>query len=179
MATVIQGKDMLIFVRRYADRNSQDGTKIKFQTEHSITQEKESESTVTKDGNVTTVSDGENTADITSLAYREDTDVIAGWKDMRSMFKNNELVELWQVDMESAQNGTDVEVDYFQGFFTSFELSAAADATVELTYTFTINGNGVEGTDTLSQEQLSEARSAQYEYQQIQAADGSTSESGA
>ncbi len=52
MASVISGKDMLLFFRKRADHATVDASKLRFQTEHSISMEKESESTQTKDGNV-------------------------------------------------------------------------------------------------------------------------------
>ena len=45
MATVISGKDMLLFFRKRADHATADASKLRFQTEHSISMEKESEST--------------------------------------------------------------------------------------------------------------------------------------
>ena len=160
---------MLLFFRKRADHATVDASKLRFQTEHSISMEKESESTQTKDGNVVTVSDGENTADISSLAYREDDTTIETWKTLKKNFQNNDLMEMWQVDINSGANGKTREVDYFQGYFTSFELSSAADGNVELSYTFAINGNGAEGTDSLTAEQLAEVRTAQYDYQTLKA----------
>ena len=169
MASVISGKDMLLFFRKRADYKTADASKLRFQTEHSISMEKESESTQTKDGNVVTVSDGENTADISSLAYLEDNTTIETWKTLKKNFQNNDLMEMWQVDINSGANGKTLDVDYFQGYFTSFELSSAADGNVELSYTFAINGNGAEGTDSLTAEQLAEVRTAQYDYQTLKA----------
>ena len=169
MATVISGKDMLLFFRKRADHATVDASKLRFQTEHSISMEKESESTQTKDGNVVTVSDGENSADISSLAYREDGETIEVWKELKGYFQDNELMEMWQVDINSGLNGTDLDADYYQGYFTAFELSSAADGNVELSYTFAINGNGATGTDSLTPEQLSEVRNAQYDYETLKA----------
>jgi len=169
MASVISGKDMLLFFRKRADHATADASKLRFQTEHSISMEKESESTQTKDGNVVTVSDGENTADISSLAYREDGATIEVWKELKGYFQDNELMEMWQVDINSGLDGANLDVDYYQGYFTAFELSAAADGNVELSYTFAINGNGAEGTDSLTPEQLAEVRNAQYDYETLKA----------
>lgn len=169
MATVISGKDMLLFFRKRADHATADASKLRFQTEHSISMEKESESTQTKDGNIVTVSDGENSADISSLAYREDGETIEVWKELKRNFQNNDLMEMWQVDINSGLDGADLDADYYQGYFTAFELSSAADGNVELSYTFAINGNGAEGTDSLTPEQLAEVRNAQYDYETLKA----------
>ena len=78
-------------------------------------------------------------------------------------------MEMWQVDINSGVNGKTLDADYFQGYFTAFELSSAADGNVELSYTFAINGNGAEGTDSLTAEQLAEVRNAQYDYATLKA----------
>lgn len=169
MASVISGKDMLLFFRKRADHATADASKLRFQTEHSISMEKESESTKTKDGNIVRVSDGENSADISSLAYREDGETIEVWKELKRYYQAEELMEMWQVDIGSGLDGADLDADYFQGYFTAFEMSAASDGNVELSYTFAINGNGAEGTDSLTAEQLAEVRNAQYDYQTLKA----------
>ena len=43
MASVISGKDMLLFFRKRADHATADASKLRFQTEHSISMEKESQ----------------------------------------------------------------------------------------------------------------------------------------
>lgn len=170
MAELISGRNLILFFREYANRATEDGSKLRFQTEHTMSFEKESEATQTKDGVINTISDGENTADITSLAYVDDEGTIETWKTLRDMFKRNALVELWEVDITGAgAESLDVEPTYYQGYFTSFELSAPADGQVELSYSFAINGNGVEGTDTLTAEQLEAVQSTLYEYQSITA----------
>ena len=80
---LIQGKDLIAFFRRVADQKKQDAGKVRFQTEHTINSEKEVESTSTKDGVVNSISDGETSADFTSLAYCENVDTVNMWKEMR------------------------------------------------------------------------------------------------
>lgn len=170
MAELISGKNLILFFREYAKRATEDGAKLRFQTEHSMSFEKENEATRTKDGVINTISDGENTADITSLAYVDDEGTIETWKTLRNMFRRNALVELWEVDITNATaDNLEVDPTYYQGYFTSFEISAPADGQVELSYSFAINGNGVEGTDTLTAEQLEAVQSTLYEYKTIQA----------
>lgn len=170
MAELISGRNLILFFREYANRATEDGSKLRFQTEHTMSFEKESEATLTKDGVINTIADGENTADITSLAYVDDEGTIETWKTLRDMFRRNALVELWEIDITGAESESlDVEPTYYQGYFTSFEISAPADGQVELSYSFAINGNGVEGTDTLTAEQLLAVQSSLYEYQSITA----------
>lgn len=179
MATAINGKDLLAFFRRFADKTKVDARRNRFQTEHTVSSEKETNSTTTKDGNLNSIADGESTAEFTSIAYREDSqDVIELWKDMRKWFRDNELVEFWQVDLGSKRNegGKDIfDVDYYQGHFTSFELSAPADDLVELSFEFAIDGRGVEDhTDTLTSEQLAAIQSGMYDYETLAATGGAS-----
>ena len=170
MAQLISGRNLILFFREYAERANEDGAKLRFQTEHSISFEKESEATLTKDGVINTIADGENTVDTTSLAYVDDEGTIETWKTLRNMFRRNALVELWEVDITNATaDNLEVDPTYYQGYLTSFEISAPADGQVELSYSFAINGNGVEGTDTLTAEQLEAVQSTLYEYKTIQA----------
>lgn len=88
------------------------------------------------------------------------------WKELREWFKEGAIVEIWQVDL-SSKSSENYEVDYFQGYFKSFEISAPADGKVELSASYAINGNGAEGKDTLSEDQQQAVSSAQYEYQKM------------
>ncbi|MFA9493543.1 phage major tail protein, TP901-1 family [Streptococcus sp. E17BB] len=167
MAELIQGKDFVVFFRRVIDQKKQDAGKVRFQTEHTINSEKEVESTNTKDGVVNSISDGETSGDFTSLAYREDGDTVNMWKEMRKWFQAKDKVEVWQVDLGSKrlQGGKEVyDVDYYQGYFKSFEISAPSDDKVELSYEMAIDGNGIQAVDSLTETQKAAVEAAQYAY---------------
>ena len=168
MAQAIQGKDLVLFFRALKNKATDDGAKLKFQTEHEIAKEKESSTTATKDGVIVSVSDGESTASITSIAYREDDATTEVWKELESYFKANEIVEIWEVDLGSKTGvlGSETyEVEYFQGYFTSFSKTAPTDDMVELSMEYLINGSGVSGTDTLTTAQ--QVAISQYEYAEL------------
>lgn len=169
MPELIQGKDLIAFFRRVKDQQSQDAGKIRFQTEHSVKMEKENESTSTKDGNVNTITDGENSAEFTSLAYREDGETINMYKELKKWFKDGEKVEFWQVDVASGRMDTQTskmiyDVEYFQGYFKSFEISAPSDDKVEVSYEYVIDGKGIEHTDSLTESQQQAVDALQYTY---------------
>ena len=173
-AEIINGKDYLSFFRRYADRTKKDAAAIRFMTEVTVKLEKETDSTSTVDGKVSSISDGDNTLDVKSIAYRtKDAEVIEMWKQMREWFLNEEVVEVWNVDIKSGKKNsgsskTEYLVDYFQGKFTSFELKAAADGKVELSYSYTIDGKGhFDKKDTLTPEQEAAVAAANYAYQTL------------
>ena len=170
-AEIINGKDYLSFFRRYADRTKNDAAAIRFMTEVTVKLEKETDSTSTVDGNVSSVSDGDNTLDVKSIAYRTgDAEVIEMWKQMREWFLNEEVVEVWNVDIKSGKENEGTHkveylVDYFQGKFTEFEMKSAADGKVELSYSYAIDGRGIwNHKDALSAEQELAVKAAQYAY---------------
>ena len=170
-AEIINGKDYLSFFRRYADRTKKDAAAIRFMTEVTVKLEKETDSTSTVDGKVSSISDGDNTLDVKSIAYRTDNpEVIEMWKQMREWFLNEEVVEVWNVDIKSGKENdsthkTEYLVDYFQGKFTEFEMKSAADGKVELSYSYAIDGRGVwNHKDALSDQQQLAVKAAQYAY---------------
>ena len=166
MARLISGKDVLALFREYDKRNTEDGTRIRFQSEVSLSEETSVEGTATTDGIYNTVSDGENTAEFTSLAYTEDTDTIELWKELKNFRRNNTYMEMWII----YNVGDTQTAEYMTGYITSFEMSASADGQVELSYSFAIDGNPIEGTETLTDEQLGLVGEGAREYRSVIAA---------
>ena len=176
---VMDGKDLLTFFRLLKEKNTADASRIRFMTEQTLSMEKETDSQTTVDGIVSSVADGENTIEFSALAYRDtDTETIEMWKELRNWYLDNETVEVWNVDIKSgkensASHQTEYLVDYFQGKFTSFELKAAADGKVELSYSFTIDGKGhFDEKDTLTTEQQAAVAAANYAYNKLAKATG-------
>lgn len=167
----INGKDYLSFFRRFKDRTKEDAGRIRFMTESSLSMEKESDTTTTVDGVVSSIADGENTIEFTSLAFRDtEAETVEMWKRMRQWFLDGETVEIWNIDINSGKTNAETGkeeylVDYFQGKFTSFEMTNAADGKTELTYSYTIDGKGIfDHKDTLTEEQAAAVKAVQYAY---------------
>lgn len=168
---VMDGKDLLTFFRLLKNKKTADASRIRFMTEQTLSMEKETDSQTTVDGIVSSVADGENTIEFSALAYRDtDAKTIEMWKELRNWYLNNETVEVWNVDIKSGKENegthkTEYLVDYFQGKFTSFELKAAADGKVELSYSYTIDGKGhFDKKDSLTPEQEQAVAAANYAY---------------
>ena len=175
---VMDGKDLLTFFRLLKNKKTADASRIRFMTEQTLSMEKETDSQTTVDGIVSSVADGENTIEFSALAYRDtDTETIEMWKELRNWYLDNETVEVWSVDIKSGKKNstqqTEYLVDYFQGKFTSFELKAAADGKVELSYSFTIDGKGhFDQKETLTTEQQAAVAAANYAYNKLAKAAG-------
>lgn len=176
---VMDGKDLLTFFRLLKNKNTVDASRIRFMTEQTLSMEKETDSQATVDGIVSSVADGENTIEFSALAYRDtDAATIEMWKELRNWYLDNETVEVWNVDIKSGKENatshqTEYLVDYFQGKFTSFELKAAADGKVELSYSFTIDGKGhFDKKDVLTAGQQAAVAAANYAYNKLAKATG-------
>ena len=170
MAQLISGRNLILFFREYDKRNEEDASRLKFQTEHTMSFGKDVEGVLTKDGIINTITDAESTADITSKAYIDDEEVITTWEILEEMYHRDAKVEVWEVDITRASpDNLEVNPTYYQGYFSNYEVSAPADGEVELSYTFNIDGKGVKGTDTLTAEQLSAIQSTLYVYESLKA----------
>lgn len=170
----IAGKDLILFFRRRKDHQTEDGAKLRFATEHSINEEKTSNSTMTKDGNKNSISDGENTVDISSLLERVDREAtgdatVEVWKELRRWFRAEDEIEVWEVDAKSGLAGNEYETQYMRGYFTSLAIAAPADGDATFESSLAINGNVIEGSDTLTPAQKETLEATQYEYESIQA----------
>lgn len=150
MDQLISGKNVLVFLRPYKNRDEEDGTRIRFQSEVTLSEETEVEGTATTDGIFNTVSDGESTIEFNSLAYISDKETTEGWHQLKRYRRNQEYMEAWIV----YNVGRYQRAEYATGYLNSFELSADAEGQVELSYSFTIDGNPIEGVESLTQEQL-------------------------
>lgn len=165
---LIKGKNLLVFFRERSKHATEDGAKLRFQTEHSVAMSMENEAIITKDGVINNISEGENTADITSLAYVDDDATMTTWETLFDCYKRGVLMEMWEVDVTKVTpENLNIKPYYYQGYFTEFEKSAPADGQVELSYSFAINGVGVKGDDVLSLAQVDAVKNALYEYEKI------------
>lgn len=165
MAELLGGKSALVFFREESKSATESGTRYRFQTEVSMNESKESESTATTDGTVNTLTDGENTIDISSMAYVDDDDTTAQWRELRALFRKGAKMEVWIIYNTGK---TQQDADYAQGYFTSFEMSAPSDGKIELSSSFVIDGIPKEGKEQLTEEQLGLIDS-DYEYQSVKA----------
>ena len=174
MARTTHGMDLVLFFRRMADQETEDGSRLRFQTEHTLTKEKESESNATKDGQVVNVTDGENSIDFTSYAYVEDDGTMGMWETLEEYFDDDELMEIWEVNTKSKTEDGSYHATYFVGYITSFEKSAPSDGTVELSFTITLEGKGIKGTDVLTEAQEATVGARVREYESLNRSESPT-----
>ena len=150
-AEAVQGKKIAYLYRLLADAATSDAAFVAFTTENGTTYSRDSDSTVTKDGNIRTP--GAVEVEISTTAILAVGDEMIG--KLKNALISGEVVEIWEVNL--AEKGTDegkYKATYFQGYVSEFEKTSNAEDFVECSLSFAINGSGAEGEATVSTAQL-------------------------
>lgn len=147
----VKGSRMVYLYRIASEAATTDGVTLAFVTENGRTKSKDSDSTVTKDGSITTPGAVEQEITSTSLLAKGDEMI----DKLEDALDNGDLLEIWEANLdEPAEAGENkFKGMYFQGYLTEFEKTSSAEDFVECSLTFAINGNGVRGDVTVSAEQ--------------------------
>jgi TP901-1 family phage major tail protein len=147
----VQGKRIVYLYRLNKDAATTDGATLAFVTENTRTKSKENESTVTKDGSISTPGAIEQEISSTSILAKDDA-LVAKLEDA---LDNGDLLDIWEANLdEPAETGENkFKGRYFQGYLTEMEQTSSAEEFVELSHTFAINGAGVRGDVTVTAEQ--------------------------
>lgn len=145
----VQGIEQILLFRLLKENETVTGTKLAFQTSHDLTETSESNSTPTKDGSVATVGSSSTELSCTSILARGDAMI----KKLRQARRDNEKIEVWEVDVKDKDVDGKYGATYFQGFVTEFSKSPATEDAVEVSLSFVINGEGQDGRATLTAEQ--------------------------
>lgn len=147
----VHGKRLVYLFRILEEASTASGATLAFTTENTFTMSKDSDSTPTKDGPIVTPGDVEIEISATALLAKGD--------EMYGKFKQamiaNKLIEIWEANLdEPAEGGANkFKGTYYQGYLTEFEKTSSAEDHVEVSTTFAINGTGVDGNVTVSDEQ--------------------------
>lgn len=163
----IKGKKIILLWRLLSEATTKKGAKLTFQTEHSVEQSKDSETTITKDGPITTSKGMEEEIPFNFIAAREDAVI-----DMlKGAMRSDEVLELWEVDTSKADASGDNKYPaiYRQGMITELNKSANAEDLVEYEGTFKTNGLSQTGLVTLTPEQ---AEIVQYKFRDLDVVEG-------
>lgn len=150
-AEAVQGKNVVYLYRIASEAATADGVTLAFTTENERTKSKDSDSTVTKDGSITTP--GAIEQEITATSLLAVGDKMIG--KLEDALDNDELIEIWEANLsEPAATGENKFAGrYFQGYLTEVSVSSSAEDYTEVSLTFAINGAGVKGDVTVSAEQ--------------------------
>ena len=148
-AEAVAGKKLIYLFRILSKAANTNAMAMAFTTENERSKSKDVESTETKDGPVLTP--GAVETEISATAILAVGDTMA--EEFEDALDNNEIIEIWEVNLaESASEGK-YKGRYFQGYLTELTLTSSAEEHVEYETTFAINGSGVKGEVTVSKEQ--------------------------
>lgn len=153
MANAVQGKRIIYLFRKLSDAPSNAATVMAFVTDNTRTMSKDTETTATKDGEINTPGTLEHTIDCTAILAVGDPMA----QDMEDAVANGELMEIWEVNLDDAASSGKYNGKYFQGYATEWELSSNAEDHAEYSTSFALNGAGVRGEVTVSEEQAEAA----------------------
>lgn len=150
-AEAVQGKRLVYLYRILPDAATASGTQIAFTTENERTKSKDADSVATKDGSIRVPGTAETEITASSVLMKDDTLI----DELEEAMDNDELIEVWEVNLEeeeSEDSGT-FKAKYFQGYITELSITSSAEDMVEVALTFGINGDGVSGYATVTDEQ--------------------------
>lgn len=154
----VLGKDIVLLFRILKEATTNAATKLAFQTEHETNEKSESESVATKDGSVNTTGTSTTEMSCTSILARNDDTI----EKLRKARREGDLIEIWEVDTMNKDKEEKYSSIYYRGKVTEFSKKPAVDGAVEVSLSFSINGDGVPGQATLTKEQETVI---QYEFQ--------------
>lgn len=147
----IQGVKKVLFFQAMDDTTTDgSGLRLAFQTEHTLTQERETIEELTKDGNIKDTGDINASLSFTSYVAKNDPT----FDLLQEAFNNNESLQVWEVDLTEKDEGETYDSLYAQGKLTSFEVSNSADGFSELSTELAINLIPQKGPVTVSEAQF-------------------------
>jgi len=157
-AEAVAGKKVIYLYRILANAASNAATTLAFTTENERSKSKDADSTATKDGTIRTPGVGEVEITATSVLMKGDTLI----DDLEEAMDDNGVIEIWEVNLEeesSTTSGT-YKAKYYQGYLTEITKTSSAEDMVEMSLTFGINGDGVDGYATVTDSQIEAANYA-------------------
>lgn len=152
MAEAVKGIDLILLFRILKDAEKEAAFKLAFQTEHEIEKSKDSDSVATKDGPIRIPGAPEVDFSATSILANGDEYI----ERMEDAFDDDELIEIWEINKAEKGTGDDAEkykATYYQGYVTTFGKNPNSEDATELSLEFGVNGTGVKGYATLTNDQ--------------------------
>lgn len=162
----IQGMKKVLFFQALDDTTS-DGNSLRlaFQTEHTLSMEREEIEEVTKDGTIKDTGEINASLELTAYVASED----ATHDLLKQHFKDNQTLQVWEVDVTEESETGKYPAVYAQGKLTTFEEASSADGFAELSTTVAINLTPQDGEVSLTP---TEFTAVQYAFQDFGALAG-------
>ena len=148
-AEAVHGKKLVYLFRILKEAATASGVTLAFTTENGRTKSKDADTTATKDGSIRTPGAIEQEITATCLLAKGDEMI----EKLEGAMDNDEMIEVWEANLEQPSDGDKFAGTYFQGYLTEMEITSSAEDYVEVSLTFAINGAGVKGDVTVTAEQ--------------------------
>lgn len=145
----VMGVELILLFRDLEEAKTKPATKMAFQTEHSVEGSRDSDTTATKDGGVTSSGEVEEEISITTIMARNDPtgDFI------ERAFYDNRTIEVWEIDRGAKNEQGLYKAQYRQGKVTDYTRTGSAEDEAQIEFTFKTNGKRQKGYTPLSGEQ--------------------------
>ena len=151
--SVIKGKRIMYLYRILAESATTDASGVAFTTENSRSKSRDSDAVATKDGTIRVPGEVETEIGTTALFASENDEMIS---KLEKAIDDGDKVEIWEANLDkpgTGENSGKFAAKYFQGYVTSFELSSSSEDHAEASLDFGIEGSGVDGYATVTEEQ--------------------------
>lgn len=144
---VSKGQKTVLFFQAMDDTTT-DGNALRlaFQTEHSLSRERESIEENTKDGTLKDAGNENASIELTSYIVRDDKT----HQLIKDSYVKNKPLQCWEVDITEANESGKYPATYMQGSLTNYNTSSGVDGYTELSTTFAVNLSPQDGEVTLS-----------------------------
>ena len=140
------GKQRFLLFRVLGEKKV--ASKLALQTEHTWSYERETDSTATKDGNITSSGGLEVSLEISAVSTRDEVNEM-----LFDAVIKDKILEVWEVDAGAPTSGNKFKAKYARGRLNKWELPNAVDGTVEVSTSMSIDGVPVDGEATLTEAQ--------------------------
>lgn len=150
--SAVEGKKIVILLRVLSDAATAAAGLVPFGTSDSENISADSDTTVTKDGVISTP--GSASVELSKealMSYNSaDPDGTTTIDKLKAAMKNRSKVEAWVVDLARPGSTSGKYLGtYYQGYLTSFEVEAAAEDLATVSMDFTADGVGADGQCTV------------------------------
>lgn len=147
--SAVMGVELILLFRDLDEAKTKAATKMAFQTEHSVEGSRDSDTTATKDGGITSSGDVEEEVSIKTIMARNDPT----GDFVERAFYDNRTIEVWEIDRGAKNEKGLYKAEYRQGKVTDYARTGSAEDAAEIEFTFKTNGKRQKGYTPLSEEQ--------------------------
>lgn len=147
-----KGEKKVLYFRLLKERGIKAGKRLPMQTKHTITEDRDVDSTATKDGAVAQGGAYTVTIDLEALDVKNNE--IADM--LHYAQQENESVEVWEVDFDSKQADGTYPALYSTGLLGSWETEADVEGSSGVKTTITIDGKLKRGFEKISASEVEE-----------------------